>query len=351
MDTETYFVFSNMHCLHRLTQLCQNSSGEQFSSRYLEHLKIVDSTNTLISYWGINYKHAFIQTWDLLTGKPKQNRDLSTHEFGIGKKGQVIVVTYQDLLWTLCTETLEKTENENIGFFTSTHGAFAISPGRQPLVAAGHTTRYEGELEIRNYETNDRQLYYAFSGISLINPWEVRRYETDNSPASRWVHNCSPLLFTPDSKTLISHFLRGRNESVLKVWDVSSGELLHTLTRSPALTIMELAVDPFGKLIACGLRDDRVSVWEVLSDHVIHTTADFSPCALSSDGCLLAYSTTNYEIITQDLVTNEVHNLTGHTAMIDAITISSNHRFIASHSTDGTIMIWSAAEHLSSSTS
>ncbi len=335
-----HLPFSQMQCLHTLTNLGMNSRAYEFSSVYLEHFVIADCTNTLICYWVLDYKHSFIQTWDLLTGEPKEHKDLTTHEFGLGKEGRVIVVTYQDWLWTLSTAHLEKIGHGHIDFFTSTHVAFAICPAKQPLVAASYTTDNAGELEIRNYETNDRHLYYKFAGLSLFTQWMMRC-----SPELNWLQKYPPLLFTPDGEILVSHFLRGRNESVLNVWQTESGELLHKLYRFPALTVMALAVESTGRIIACGLREDKVSVWELLSDRIIYTTSAFSPCAMSSDGRVLAYGTANHDIVIWDLaMTRVLCTLSGHTAPISAIAISGDREFIASHSIDGTVRIWGIPE-------
>jgi WD40 repeat protein len=207
-----------------------------------------------------------------------------------------------------------------------------------PFVAAGHTTAGAGELEIRNYENNDCYLHHNFSGMSLFTRWV--------NSSTEWLTNYPPFLFTPDGELLVTYFyLHGKNKSVLKAWQVDSGQLLHTLDISPALTMMGLAVCPNGEIIVCGIRENKVCVWDLLSDRIIYNDDVFSPCIMSSDGRILVYATTEHEIVVWDLATSKrLRTLSGHTASINMITMSSDREFIASHSADGTINIWGIPE-------
>jgi WD40 repeat protein len=339
--TWNHLPFTEMQCLYTLTDLSSNSNADsayKASGRCPFNFSILDCTNSLVCRWYFDYKHSFIQTWDLATGEPKKHCDLPIHEFGIGNEGRVFIATYQDNLWMIDPETISWERHGSIYFFTANHAAFTICSSKQPLVVAGHTIAGAGELEIRNYKTNECYLHHNFSGMCLFTQWV-------NSPIE-WLTNYPPFLFTPNSELLVSYFyIRGNNKSVMKVWQADTGEFLHTLDVTPALTMMGLAVCPNGEVIVCGIREDKVCVWDLMSDRTIHIVDVFSPCIMSSDGRVLVYATKEHEVVIWDLVTSKrLCTLSGHTASINMITISSDREFIASHSADGTIRIWGIPE-------
>jgi WD40 repeat protein len=104
---------------------------------------------------------------------------------------------------------------------------------------------------------------------------------------------------------------------VVNVWRTESGELLQTLNLFPTATVTSLAVRPDGTILACGLREDRVCVWELLSDRIVYSCTQFSPCIMSPDGSVLVYATASHEIIVWDLATyQQLCALQGHTESI-----------------------------------
>ncbi|MBD2458741.1 hypothetical protein H6G80_32355 [Nostoc sp. FACHB-87] len=99
------------------------------------------------------------------------------------------------------------------------------------------------------------------------------------------------------------------------------------------------------RVLACGIRENQVCVWEFLSDRIIHTLRGTAPCLMSKNGRILIYSTGNNEIIVWDLALNsQLCTLQGHTAPIGYIAMSNDYEFIASYSIDRTIKIWGLVE-------
>ncbi|MHC5734552.1 WD40 repeat domain-containing protein [Nostoc sp.] len=339
-----YLPFAKMQCLHTLKEFnldCYNP--EQHHPYYFA---IADYNNTLICYWDTYYKGSFVNIWHLETGQSKKYFGLGmAHEFALGKSGRVSIISFQDVLWALDTET-----QENIGTFPDNlihtvlphPHCLAVCPTKKPLVATGYTQGRTGKLEIWDYETYTRRLYHQFQDVVLIpydNSW-------NKSKLNLWL--TTPLLFTPDGKFLVARF-KQRLQNKLQLWNTETGELIQTLDNLPALTVNSLANRLDGQILACGIRQDEVCVWELISDRILYTSSGVAPCLMSLDGRVLIYCTDNYEIVVWDLAMNrKLCTLQGHTAPIGYVAMSSDREFIASYSIDRTIKIWGVPQSINS---
>lgn len=337
----SYIPFANMQCLYTLTQFNLDCyDPERF---HPEYFAIADYNNTLLCYWNLTYKHSSVNVWNLETGQRKIDFVLSNaHEFGLGKQGRVCIVNYQHLLWALDTET-QKHIGTYPDYFISVKEPgshwFAVCPAQKPLVALGCTHSEIVEFEIWDYESYTRHLDYGSEGMVLGSRGSI-----------------SPLIFTPDGKFLIVHFfklysqnnsqfLKQKKSNVVQVWETETGELIQTIDNLPALTITALATDSSGEILACGTREGQVCVWKLMSDEILHSFSEVSPCLMSANGRVLIFCTNSYEIIVWDLATNKkLCSLQGHSSPISHIAMSNDREFIASYSIDRTIKIWGVPE-------
>ncbi len=65
------------------------------------------------------------------------------------------------------------------------------------------------------------------------------------------------LAISPDGRTLIS----GSKDKTIKIWNLSAGELLHTLSGHDGG--VKAAVSPDGQCILSGSDDATVKLWEI----------------------------------------------------------------------------------------
>jgi WD40 repeat protein len=341
-----YLPFGKMQCLHTLTKF--QIDFPFFYNPEPERFAIADYNNSLVCYWSLDYKHSFIHIWDLASGESKQYCNCSTHEFGLAQEGRILCFTYQDWFGKIkidkACDVDTKFDEIFSEFSTPTNFAFSICPTKDSLVAYGHTTNYSGELKIVDYETNTCYLHYKFKQLALM----TQHFMTSGGLSIGDYLQClSPLMFTPDGRFLIAHFRRHRRLSMLQIWDKETGQIVPTMatlppiTETSLLTITSLAVCPDDTILAGGIRDGKVCVWELLSDSILYNCSELSSCVLSSDGRVLIYSTANHEIIVYDLVTQQkLSTLQGHSNFISHISLSRDREFIASYSIDETIKIW-----------
>jgi WD40 repeat protein len=139
--------------------------------------------------------------------------------------------------------------------------------------------------------------------------------------------------------------LRQEKHSILQLWNLESKELLQTHDGLPVLTVHSVAIRSDGEILACGMREDKVCVWELRSDLILDSFPYEAPCLMSSDGRVLIYCTNNYEIVVWDLaLKRELCTLQDHSAPIIYVAMSSDREFIASYSADRSIKIWGIPE-------
>jgi WD40 repeat protein len=133
----------------------------------------------------------------------------------------------------------------------------------------------------------------------------------------------------------------------VKLWDVSSGELLHTL-QGHASDVFSIAYSRDGHYLVSGSNDQAVRVWNLRTgslDNVLkgHTESVLS-VAISGDGQRIASASGDHSVKIWDLVSGElVHDLEGHKEFSNVVAFSPDGKKLASGGGDGAAKIWDAA--------
>lgn len=372
-----YLPFQDLHCLHTLTDRSL-SEIKQARYTYLIGFEIADFNDRLVCYRDLDNDQAFIQTWDLHTGEWVASTLMFSHEFGLGRRGKEIAISFQGEFGLLDRDVLRYLDRSQQMVKDSTIPSpfmFSLCPTDHPLFAVGQSGGEE-VIEIRNYLTNEISLWANLRGLKLRSE-HLRRLELDYQSASlrqskrpewSWIWSRPPLLFTPDGESLVVHCIQRVNashQSLIKIFHIDSGEILHTTDTFPpiniprldptghsnhqilnhntftSLTLTGVAIRPTGELVICGIRAGQSMVWELISDRILFSSPELTPCMISSDARVLLYATVDHQIVIWDLAEGRaLSTLSGHSAPIDAITMSFDREFIASHSIDGTIKIW-----------
>ena len=325
-----YLPLSKIDCLHTVTEFGENTN--YFAPDYFA---ISDYHHTLVCYSDIGYKTSYVDIWNLPTGKKLSNFQLTAHEFGLGKRGQIYIQKFQDAIFALRSNTFKPIGSFPENLIRSTYDSyFNVCLKIRSLLATGGSIEKKGKLEIWDYENCNLYIGYDFEKLTLRSDYQTKSRNVIN-------HLASPLIFTSDGDFFVANFFDYQHNSIIKIWNIDTKKLIQTLDNLPRLAITSLGINLDRKIIACGIREDKICVWELQSDSIIYTVDEIAPCIISDDGRILIHATANYEIVIRDLINNKALNiLRGHKAPIMHLTMSEDREFIASYSSDKTIKIW-----------
>jgi WD40 repeat protein len=322
-----HLPYKNMQCLHTISE---------FEFGHPDYFKIADYNNTLLCYCDTTYRASHISIWNLETGVQKTDFPLSAHEFGTGAYGKMCIFNYQEHLTLLNIDTKQEHFLSYGGFIPR---CLAVSPVNRTLFAIANSHPDGSDIEIWNYKNSacifeQKHLKMHFNQTDKYLRFQKEVYR----------HSISPILFTPDGRYLAFLFQQ-RGSSIILIWDAEKVEFVQTIDTFPLLTLNALAINPDKIILACGVREDKVQVWELSTDRIIDCFSNAYLCTISSDGRVLAYCTNDYKIVIWDIHNKEeLCILRGHGSPIAHITMSFDREFIASYSIDGTIRIWGVPE-------
>lgn len=151
-------------------------------------------------------------------------------------------------------------------------------------------------------------------------------------------HVCG-LVMTPDSKQVVS----GSLDKTIKVWDLSSGELLYTMKENSG-RVGALAMAPDGQQVISGHPDGTVKVWDLSSGGLLRTIAGNSSVialAMAPNGQQVVSGHGDGTVKVWDLSAGRlIHILGEHSSWIHTVAVTPDGQRIVSGSVDATIMVW-----------
>ncbi len=145
---------------------------------------------------------------------------------------------------------------------------------------------------------------------------------------------------SPDNQTIVS----GSNDRTIKVWDLQSGKLIHSLS-SHSSSVYSVGISKDSQTIVSGNQDGAVRVWSLLTGKEIrnlsgHRSAVFS-VSISSDSKTVISGGEDKIVRIWDLETSElVHSLSGHSNWIRAVAINPDSKYVVSGGDDMEIKVW-----------
>ena len=146
--------------------------------------------------------------------------------------------------------------------------------------------------------------------------------------------------FSPDGKRLAT----GSWDNTAKVWDVESGDEIHTLTGHNYI-VYGVSFSPDGKYLATGSADKTAKVWDVESGDEILTLTGHNDfvygVSFSPDGKYLATGSGDRTVKVWDVESgDEIHTLTGHKNAVWGVSFSPDGKYLATCSGDGAARIF-----------
>ncbi|MEA5420041.1 protein kinase [Spirulina sp. CCNP1310] len=151
------------------------------------------------------------------------------------------------------------------------------------------------------------------------------------------------LAISPDSQYLIT----GSADRTLKIWDLNSGDLRHTLEGHGSF-INAVEITPDGQFVITGSADRTIKVWRVEDGHLERTLSGHQGFVdqlhLSPDGQTLVSTGADHTVRIWDWQRGQLrHTLTGHTGFINGLAISNNGEILITASADQTVRFWTMA--------
>jgi WD40 repeat protein len=163
------------------------------------------------------------------------------------------------------------------------------------------------------------------------------------------------IAFSPQCRALIA----GCADGTIKLWDFTTGELLHTLTAHPH-SVTCLAITPNGQTLVSGSADGRILVWRLwqLGTAELHQgvpptrrfeltghSSVVASVAIAPDGLTLASGSRDQTICLWNLPTGELkQTLKGHSQQVTCVAFNPNRHLLgdllASGSADQKIKLW-----------
>ena len=157
---------------------------------------------------------------------------------------------------------------------------------------------------------------------------------------------------SPDDRTLISG---GEDPDPfddrffpVKIWNLSTAEVPNTLNNGHTAPIHCLSLSQDGRILASGSADNTIKIWDMTSGQLLRTLqghkAPVWSVALSQNGKTLVSGSQDQTIKIWDVESGQVrHTLTEHTDTVYSVALSPDEQTIVSGSQDFTVKIWKAA--------
>ena len=189
----------------------------------------------------------------------------------------------------------------------------------------------------------------ASSGFdSTIKLWKVSNGTLLRTLSEHTGFGVTSVDFSPDGTVLAS----GGIDGTLKLWRVSNGQVIRSQfmyqLEGSNLPVSAVAFAPDGNTLASGGGIGTVILWNVSDGTKLHTLSGnyfSSSVAFSPDGQTLAHGSGDYTVKLWNVSSGTlIRSLRGHNSWIYSVSFDSDGGMLVSGSGDGTVKLWNASD-------
>ncbi|CAE6473805.1 unnamed protein product [Rhizoctonia solani] len=209
-------------------------------------------------------------------------------------------------------------------------------------VTLGPFTAHTNKVGSVMFSPDDTRIVSGASDRT-IRIWDV---QSKNIPDQKSPLELSvgPIALLPNHAQLISNSSSG----IIQVWDMHTGMVVpHKFEETKATMIHSITVSSQGILLAAGIDDSSIRVWNILTGKVasqpLQGHKDLVRClAFSPDHAQLCSGSDDATILVWDIEAGTMASspYQGHTGPVVSVTFSPDGTHIASGATDCTVRIW-----------
>lgn len=152
-----------------------------------------------------------------------------------------------------------------------------------------------------------------------------------------------PVAFSPDG-SLLAVAVAGQ---AIKLWDVTSGQVVRTFEKQADNDTFSIAFSPDGARLAASGHDGWVRLWDVESGQIAGildhgNDSDVHDVAFSPDGSVLASGGTDYTVQLWDVASGQVLHTMWHRDGLYSVALSPSGTIVASAGVERTVRLWDA---------
>jgi hypothetical protein len=223
----------------------------------------------------------------------------------------------------------------------------AVVSDSQKAIQLWDTTRWKQKRVFRNFEDTIWDVSFSPDGKQVgVVSRAITILDVASGAQVNSVEATALVAFSPDGKTLAAGSFTGP----IQLWDLSSGQLLHTLEETVSnYGSGSIAFSPDGKLLAAGGGEDQTAqIWDVASGKLLTTlkghTGMVNKVSFSQDGKKLATGGLDGAVIVWDTDTwGKLRELAAHTDFVEGIALSPDAAWIVTAGRDAKVIFWDVA--------
>jgi WD40 repeat protein/serine/threonine protein kinase len=202
-----------------------------------------------------------------------------------------------------------------------------------------HTLKNTNSVKAVAITPDGRQVFSSSNWDDILRVWDLESGECLHTLEGH-TESVLSVAVTPDGRQVVF----GGEDYTLRVWDLAGGERLRTLEGQTSL-VTAIAITPDGRRVVSGSDVGTLWVWNLASGECLRTleghTDEVSAIAITLDGQRLVSGSEDYTLRVWDMESGEcLRILEGHTYDVYAVAITPDGRQIVSGSGDYTLRVW-----------